>query len=73
MKKILFYVILIISYGITIAIVLEITNLPDHFWYYFFAFGFVWLCLLELFGFLHKKLFQGEKMFGSSKDRGVRN
>jgi len=67
LSKPLFYVVYILVSGIMIAVVLKVANLPDHFWSYFFAFGFIWLCLLELSGFLYKKLFPGEKIFGGKK------
>ena len=67
MKKFLFYVVLIVVSGVVFGLVLKITNLPDHFWSYFFAVGFMCLCLLELFSLFYKKLFPGETLFGRKK------
>lgn len=67
MKKFLFCVVFVMVSGVVLGLVIKITDLPDHFWSYFFAAGFVFGSLLELFSFFYKKLFPGGKMFGSSK------
>lgn len=73
MKKFLFCVVFIIVSGVVFGLVLKITNLPDHFWSYFFAAGFMLGGLWELFSFFYKRLFPGERMFGFSEGRGVTN
>jgi hypothetical protein len=67
MSKFLFYVIFIVVSGVVLGLVIKITNLPNHFWSYAFAAGFVLGSLLELFSFFYKKVFPDEKLFGGKK------
>jgi len=63
MSKLLFYIISIIASGVIFGLVLKITNLPDHFWAYFFAGGFIMGVFWEVFIFFYNRLFPGEKLF----------
>ncbi len=67
MRKFLFYLIFVITSGVICGLVVKIISLPENFWSYFFAFGFIWLILWQVFDFFYQRLFPGEKMFRSQK------